>query len=178
MESSGPNFPRPENFCQRRGEISGGGLVGALLETRILSQKAADVWKKDVWGFQAFSQTFFELQFSLGNEGKKGKNLSSQTWPGSPRRPSPRHPRPPDCQFPAMTNINILPFPSTQSFAVSKISTSTTLSLWPIPSHGPIDLYLSYIIKPFLGGYSLFWLYERSWKHLLSLQLRSPKACS
>ena len=24
-----------------------------------------------------------------------GKNLSSQTWPGSPRRPSPRHPRPP-----------------------------------------------------------------------------------
>ena len=24
------------------------------------------------------------------------KNLSSQTWPGSPRRPSPRHPRPPD----------------------------------------------------------------------------------
>ena len=43
---------------------------------------------------QAFSQTFLEVQFSLGNEGKDGRNLSSQTWPGSPRRPSSRHPRP------------------------------------------------------------------------------------
>ena len=56
-----------------------------------LDQKAADVWKKDVWNFQAFSQTLLELQFSLGNEGKDGKNLNSQTWPGTPR-----HPRPPD----------------------------------------------------------------------------------
>ena len=46
----------------------------------ILFQKAADVWKKEVWDFQMFSQTFFELQFSLGNEGKDGKNLNSQTW--------------------------------------------------------------------------------------------------
>ena len=46
------------------------------------SQKAADVWKKDVWDFQAFSQTFLELRLSLGNEGKDGKNLNSQTWPG------------------------------------------------------------------------------------------------
>ena len=46
----------------------------------------ADVCSKDVWDLQAFSQTFFELQFSLGNEGKEGKNLSSQTRPGSPRR--------------------------------------------------------------------------------------------
>ena len=61
-----------------------------------LVQKAADVWKKDVWDFQAFSQTFLELRFSLGNEGKDGKNLNSQTWPGTPRRPSFRHPRPPD----------------------------------------------------------------------------------
>ena len=38
-----------------------------------------------------FSQTFLKLRFSLGNEGKDGKNLNSQTWPGSPRRPSPRH---------------------------------------------------------------------------------------
>ena len=59
-------------------------------------QKAADVWKKDVWEFQAVSQTFLELRFSLGNEGKGGKNLNSQTWPGTPRRPSPRHPRPPE----------------------------------------------------------------------------------
>ena len=57
-------------------------------------QKAADVCKKDVWEFQVFSQTFFELRFSLGNEGKDGKNLNSQTWPGTPRRPSSRHPRP------------------------------------------------------------------------------------
>ena len=63
----------------------------------VLRQKAADVWKKDVWEFQAFSQTFLELRFSLGNEGKDRKNLNSQTWPGTPRRPSPRHPRPPDC---------------------------------------------------------------------------------
>ena len=58
------------------------------------NQKAADVWKKDVWDFQAFSQTFLELRFSLENEGKDGKNLNSQTWPGTPRRPSSRHPRP------------------------------------------------------------------------------------
>ena len=49
--------------------------------------------------FQAFSQTFFELLFSLGNEGKDGKNLNCQTWPGSPRRPSPRHQRPPDLHW-------------------------------------------------------------------------------
>ena len=59
-------------------------------------QQTADVWKKDVWDFQAFSQTFLELRFSLGNEGKDGKNLNSQTWPGTPRRHSARHPRPPD----------------------------------------------------------------------------------
>ena len=66
---------------------------------RALCQKAANVWKKDVWDFQAFSQTFLELRFSLGNEGNDGKNLNSQTWPGTPRRPSPRHLRPPnsDC---------------------------------------------------------------------------------
>ena len=37
-----------------------------------------------------------ELRFSLGNEGNDDKNLNSQTWPGTPRRPSPRHPRPPE----------------------------------------------------------------------------------
>ena len=59
-------------------------------------QKAADVWRKDVWDLQAFSQTFLELRFSLGNEGKDGKNLNSQTWLGTPRPPPPRHPRPPE----------------------------------------------------------------------------------
>ena len=61
-----------------------------------MDQKTADVWKKDVWDFQAFSQTFLELRFSLGNDGKGGRNLNSQTWPGTPRRPSPRHPQPPE----------------------------------------------------------------------------------
>ena len=59
---------------------------------RSFAEKAADVWKKDVWDFQAFSQTFLELRSCLGNEGKDGKNLNSQTWPGTPR-----HPRPPIC---------------------------------------------------------------------------------
>ena len=53
------------------------------------SQKVADVWKKDVWDFQASFQTFIELQFSLGNERKDSKNLKFQTRPGTPRRPSP-----------------------------------------------------------------------------------------
>ena len=41
--------------------------------------------RRDVWDFQAFSQTFLELRFSLGNEGEDGKNMNSQTWPGTPR---------------------------------------------------------------------------------------------
>ena len=41
--------------------------------------------RRIVWDFQVFSQTFFELRFSLGNEGQDGKNLNSQTWPGTPR---------------------------------------------------------------------------------------------
>ena len=60
------------------------------------TQKAADVWKKNVWDFQSLSQTFLELRFSLGNKGEDGKNLNSQTWPATPRRPSPKHPRPPE----------------------------------------------------------------------------------
>ena len=68
--------------------------MGAIPPSAI--QKAADVWKKDVWDLQAFSQTFLELRFSLGDEGKDGKNLNSQTWPGTRRCPSPRHLRPPE----------------------------------------------------------------------------------
>ena len=36
----------------------------------------------------------FRIAIFLGNEGKDGKNRNSQTWPGTPRRPSSRHPRP------------------------------------------------------------------------------------
>ena len=58
-----------------------------------LTQKAADLRKKDVWVLQAFSQTFLELRVWLGNEGKASKNLNSQTWPGTPKRPSHRRGR-------------------------------------------------------------------------------------
>ena len=34
------------------------------------------------------------LNSDFPQERKDGKNLNSQTWPGSPRRPSSRHPRP------------------------------------------------------------------------------------
>ena len=52
---------------------------------------------------QSHNSPSFVSQFSLGNEGKEGQSLSSQTWPGSPRRPSPRYPRPPDSslEFPS-----------------------------------------------------------------------------
>ena len=45
-----------------------------------LSEGRGCVWKKDVWDFQVSSQTFLEVRFSLGYEGKDGKNLNSQTW--------------------------------------------------------------------------------------------------
>ena len=56
------------------------GRKNAFKHNRIQrnAQKAADVWKKDVWDFQVLSQTFLELQFSQGKEGKDGKNLNSQ----------------------------------------------------------------------------------------------------
>ena len=82
-----------------------GGTTHLAIAKRHLNQKAADVWKKDVWDFQAFSQIIFEVWFSPGNEGKDGKNLTSQTCPGSPRRPSPRHPRPPDWRLPLSSSL-------------------------------------------------------------------------
>ena len=62
--------------------------------SKFWGQKAADVWKTDVWDFQAFSLTLLELRFSLGNKGKDNLAWNSQTWPGTPRRPCPRHARP------------------------------------------------------------------------------------
>ena len=38
-----------------------------------VDQKAADVWKKDVRDFQAFSQALFEVRCTLGNEGKASR---------------------------------------------------------------------------------------------------------
>ena len=66
------------------------------LHFHAIIQKAADVWKKDVWDFRRFPRHFLNCDFPLVNEGKDGKNLNSQTWPGTPRRPSSRHPRPPE----------------------------------------------------------------------------------
>ena len=107
-----------------------GSRKGVFSEFRVSSwtnkenshQKATDVCKKDVWDFQASFQTSLEVRFSQGNEGGNGKNVSSQTWPESPRRPSPRHPRPPDhnsppphskfhrfeCEFSFLENPNLL----------------------------------------------------------------------
>ena len=79
--------------------VQGFNLVAKQLVQAFI-QKTADVWKKDVWDFEAFSQIFLELRFSLEYEGKDGENLNSQTWPGTPRRPSSRHPQLPDsCAF-------------------------------------------------------------------------------
>ena len=50
---------------------------------KIAFQKAADVWKKDVYDLQAFSQTFLELRVSLGNEEKTprlGLELPDLAW--------------------------------------------------------------------------------------------------
>ena len=56
------------------------------MSQRIEIQKAADVCKKDVWDFQVFSQTFFELRFSLGNEGKRRQEpeLPDLAWNSQP----------------------------------------------------------------------------------------------
>ena len=61
-------------------------------------------------GLPGVSQTFLELRFSVGNEGKDRKNLNSQTWPGTP---SPRHPRPPDYNdsAPGLGAFFVLNFP-------------------------------------------------------------------
>ena len=49
----------------------------------------------------------FRTAISLGNEGKDSKNLNSQTWPGTPRRPSPRHPRPSEGGFGERTLVPV-----------------------------------------------------------------------
>ena len=47
----------------------------------VVVQKAADVWKTDVWDLQEIKE-------------RTARTWNSQTWPGTPRRPSPRHPWP------------------------------------------------------------------------------------
>ena len=85
----------------------------------------------NVWDFQALSQTFSRLRFSLEIEGKDGKNLNSQTWPGTPRRPSPRHPRPPE----SASSLAIL----NQVAHCSAPGDSVALRHPPVPRHLPSD---------------------------------------
>ena len=52
--------------------------------------------------------------------------------------------------FPAVTKTDILSFPSNTSPRPGS-ALPPTLSLWSLPSHSPIDLYLSYIASPLHG---------------------------
>ena len=59
---------------------------------RAHNQKAADVWKKDVWEFQASGSSCLFPYFL----GKIAVQEMSGKTPGSPRHPSSRHPRTPN----------------------------------------------------------------------------------
>ena len=59
-------------------------------------RKVADVWKKDVWEFQAKSGSSGSCRLFLRFLGKIAVRKMSGRTPGTPRRPSCRHPRPSD----------------------------------------------------------------------------------
>ena len=61
-------------------------------------QKAADVWEKDVWEFQAKSGSSGSCCLFLYFLGKIAVQEMSGRTPGSPRHPSSRHPRPSDSE--------------------------------------------------------------------------------
>ena len=58
------------------------------------SRVVADVWEKDVWEFQAKSGSSCSCRLFLHFLGKNAVREMSGKTPGSPRRPSCRHPRP------------------------------------------------------------------------------------
>ena len=58
------------------------------------NQEAADVWEKNVWEFQAKSGSSGFCCLFLHFLGKIAVQEMSGKTPGSPRRPSSRHPRP------------------------------------------------------------------------------------
>ena len=64
------------------------------------AQKAADVWEKDVWEFQAKSGSSGSCCPFLHFLGKIAVQEMSGRTPGSPRHSSCRHPRPSDKQPP------------------------------------------------------------------------------
>ena len=65
----------------------------------------ADVWKKDVWEFQAKSGSSGSCCLLLHFLGKTAVQEMSGKAPGSPRHPSSRHPRPSDKRPPSTTTI-------------------------------------------------------------------------
>ena len=170
--SSAPK-PRPKSSAKIK---TSEGARGAE------NQKAADVWKKDVWELQVCSQTFIELRFSLGNEGKDGKNLDSQTWPGSPR-----HPRPPERRRSAGKRsservlseslFSSLPRPLSSESSVFGYSSSSYyfssfffLSL-PFPSVSPFSVSFHTIL---FGSFWIALAYFVSFVLLLLLSLKVP----
>ena len=62
-------------------------------------RKVADVWKKDVWEFQAKSGSSGSCRLFLHFLGKIAVRKTSGRTSGSPRHPSCRHPRPSEVFF-------------------------------------------------------------------------------
>ena len=80
---------------------------------------------------------------------------------------------------PAMTEVKRLSCPF-KFYATSRVSTYTTLSFWPLPSHCPIDLNLSYISysNPFIRGAICCPDYVNEAGKILTLRLHSPMVCT
>ena len=63
----------------------GGGFCSAtrfLREFLVFLSEGCGCLEEGCLGLRGVLPDIFELRFSRGNEGKDGKNLSSQTWPG------------------------------------------------------------------------------------------------
>ena len=93
---------RPENFCQCRGEICGGGSVANFWGAQMCAEKARKLRRK------------ISPQISPLEKQNLATSYHDQTQ-----------------------NFAI----SARNFATSRISISTTLSVWSLPSHNRIDLY-------------------------------------
>ena len=64
------------------------------LAVKTISRVVADVWKKDVWEFQAWSGSSGPCRLFLHFLGKIAVQEMSGRTPGSPRHPSSKHPQP------------------------------------------------------------------------------------
>ena len=64
-----------------------------VFRNRKTYRKVADVWKKDVWEFQAKSGSSGSCRLFLHFLGRIAVRKMSGRTPGSPRHPSSRHPR-------------------------------------------------------------------------------------